>query len=228
MDLEIIPFGNSRIVQNMDQRPSQPQPQHGTVICQHGEAECDANSWQQCAVDQYPPPSYIEFFDCLEDVLPMGHREEPFDESIFQKCASTTTTTTMTPTEAAMPSGSSTLPLIRGGRREEEEDHLGNNGFMSDGMDFAKLKACHDDPDMAWRLQVKYASMTPADHTSVPWVLIDHQYVDVEQEDFFQKVCQSYMSKGGSHPACASSRTEESTRVVKDDSFVEHQRSFPS
>ena len=135
----------------------------------------------------------------------MGHREEPFVESIFQTCVSTTTT------QATVPSASSTFPSIRGGRRKVQDDPLRNNNeerFLSDGtMDFATLKACHDDPDVAWKLQVKYASLTPADHTSVPWVLIDHQYVDVEQEDFFQKVCQSYMSKGGSHPACASSRT---------------------
>ena len=196
IDLEIIPFGNSRIVPDVVDQKQQQQQQQRRVLCQHGEAECDANSWQQCAVDQYPATSYIDFFDCLEDILPMGHREEPFDESIFEKCASTTTTTTTT-------SSSSTTPSIRGGRRDEEQRRQ-QEEILSDGMDFAELKACHDNPIMAWELQVKYSSMTPADHTSVPWVLVDHQYVDVEKEDFFQKVCQSYMYKGGSHPACAS------------------------
>ena len=78
VDLHIIAFGNSRI--DFEKK---------VVSCQHGEAECDANVWQECAVENYGADSYIDFFDCLEDTLPMGHRDEPFDEFVFQKCTTT-------------------------------------------------------------------------------------------------------------------------------------------
>lgn len=164
MDLEVIPFGNSKIVER----------DHTTVVsCQHGEAECDANLWQQCAVEHYPALVYMDFFECLEGVLPMGHREEPFEESVFSGCAAASTTTTNIP-----------IPW--------------------ESLDFGVLKACHDDPITALEMQTKYAKMTPSDHTFVPWVLVDHQFVDVDTVDFFQTVCQSYTSQGGSHPACSS------------------------
>jgi interferon gamma-inducible protein 30 len=76
IDLQIVPFGNARL--DTDQQ---------TVKCQHGEAECDANTWEQCAVEQYPPPTYLEFIGCLETSIPMGYSDEIFDESIFQDCA---------------------------------------------------------------------------------------------------------------------------------------------
>jgi hypothetical protein len=191
MDLNVIPFGNSKI-----------DVEHETVTCQHGEAECDANIWQECAVDQYPAPIYMEFFECLEGVLPMGHRDEPFDESIFAECAaSTTTSTTTTSTSRTLFSvpGVKSSSVLRRRRPKTREESRG-------GMDFGKLKACHDDPRMAWEIQVKYAAMTPANHQFVPWVLVDHQFVDVDKEDLLQKVCQAYISKGGPHPACASEK----------------------
>lgn len=167
IDLSVVPFGNSRI--DYDTK---------IVSCQHGEAECDANIWQECAVDQYPPPIYMDFFECLEKVLPMGHQDEPFEEEVFEKCSLSKRPVATTQSDAAT-------------------------------MDFAKLKSCHDDPEKAWNLQAKYAKMTPTNHQFVPWVLVDHQYVDVDKEDFLQKVCQAYTSRGGSHPGCASSEEEK-------------------
>jgi len=77
INLHIVPFGNSQIDKSKH-----------TVKCQHGNAERDANSWQQCAVEKYDADAYLPFFACLEDALPMGSREEPYEEAIFQKCAS--------------------------------------------------------------------------------------------------------------------------------------------
>jgi interferon gamma-inducible protein 30 len=76
VDLEIIPFGNAHL-DELNQE----------VICQHGVAECDANTWEQCAVEMYAAPTYVEFIGCLEKVLPMGSRDTPFPESTFSNCA---------------------------------------------------------------------------------------------------------------------------------------------
>jgi interferon gamma-inducible protein 30 len=78
IDLEVVPFGNAKIT-NATSREME---------CQHGPAECDANSFEQCAADIYPYASrYLPFVDCLYRALPMGHREALFDRSIFAKCA---------------------------------------------------------------------------------------------------------------------------------------------
>jgi hypothetical protein len=177
VDLQVIPFGNSRI--DFDSK---------TVTCQHGEAECDANIWEQCAVEQTSPEVYVDFFDCLEDVLPMGHKDDPFEESVFQQCAAAATKGKAIDAknqQAGLRATTNTLEAIV-------------------AMDFAKLKECHDDPATAWSMQAKYSKLTPPDHKFVPWVLVDHQFIDVDQQDFFQQVCRAYMAKGGSHPACAS------------------------
>ena len=75
IDLEIVSFGNAEIV-------------NGTqVICQHGEAECDANLYQECASALFPSSLYISFYACLFDQLPMGHSDERFGRSVFRECA---------------------------------------------------------------------------------------------------------------------------------------------
>mmetsp|Transcript_21137 Transcript_21137/g.34025 ORF Transcript_21137/g.34025 Transcript_21137/m.34025 type:complete len:161 (-) Transcript_21137:44-526(-) len=76
MDLHLYPFGNTKL-----DKDSQ------TVTCQHGEAECDANGWEQCAVEQSSPRVYLEFIHCLEQKLPMGHADELFPTSWFLDCA---------------------------------------------------------------------------------------------------------------------------------------------
>jgi interferon gamma-inducible protein 30 len=77
MDLKIVVFGNARIDLTAK-----------TLQCQHGEAECDANSYDQCAVDIYPyPDRYLPYLTCLFNSLPMGRRSEPFPEAVFASCA---------------------------------------------------------------------------------------------------------------------------------------------
>lgn len=200
MDLQVVPFGNSRI--DFEAK---------TVTCQHGEAECDANIWEQCAVEQGLPEVYVNFFDCLEDVLPMGHKDDPFEESIFEQCASLAAAPAI---ELKSPDTTKQQPCslrATGTRTCTSTVPTSNLPALVQPMvatttsiDFGKLKACHDDPATAWSMQVKYSKLTPPEHKFVPWVLVDHQFIDVDQQDFFQQVCHAYMARGGSHPACAS------------------------
>jgi interferon gamma-inducible protein 30 len=77
MDLKIVVFGNARIDLTAK-----------TLQCQHGEAECDANSYDQCAVDMYPyPDRYLPYLTCLFNSLPMGKHIEPFSKAVFASCA---------------------------------------------------------------------------------------------------------------------------------------------
>ena len=79
IDLKFVPFGNAQL-----DKESQ------AVSCQHGEGECDANTWEQCAVEQSDPTVYIEFLNCLETKLPMGHADDHFPSSLFMDCATNT------------------------------------------------------------------------------------------------------------------------------------------
>ena len=77
MDLEVVVFGNAQL--HTDRR---------TVTCQHGEAECDANVYEQCAINNFVYPSrYLPFLACLFENLPMGHAETAYDASYFAQCA---------------------------------------------------------------------------------------------------------------------------------------------
>jgi interferon gamma-inducible protein 30 len=77
MDLKIVVFGNARIDLT-----------NKTLQCQHGEAECDANTYDQCAVDIYPyPDRYLPYLTCLFNSLPMGRRSKPFSKAVFASCA---------------------------------------------------------------------------------------------------------------------------------------------
>jgi interferon gamma-inducible protein 30 len=76
VDLQIVPFGNSKLLLEKQK-----------VECQHGEGECDANSWEQCAVQAYDPPTYLTLIGCLETSLPMGTHNEPYDDEFFHDCA---------------------------------------------------------------------------------------------------------------------------------------------
>ena len=154
--LEWVPFGNAKI-SDADH----------TLECQHGAAECDANSWEQCAVHVYhdKPKVYLNMLKCLETALPMGHQDEPFDESIFHKCV----------------------------------------GCCDD---FTKLKECHDNPMLAWQLQLQASQATPDDHQYVPWVVVNGNFFDVETDDLLQVICKEYTAGGGSHPSCDDTNTE--------------------
>jgi len=43
----------------------------GTLLCQHGQAECVNNAFEQCAKSLYPDPAvYMEYVYCLEGNYP--------------------------------------------------------------------------------------------------------------------------------------------------------------
>jgi interferon gamma-inducible protein 30 len=76
MDLQVVPFGNAQIENNK------------TITCQHGLAECDANTWEQCMIHSFPQPKqYLPMLSCLEDTLPMGFRATAFPIALFETCA---------------------------------------------------------------------------------------------------------------------------------------------
>lgn len=83
MTLQIIPFGNARFI------ASDEDPNKMILECQHGEAECDANSYEQCvALALYPyPQRYLPFLHCLYDVLSPGYSDEKIDRSLVATCA---------------------------------------------------------------------------------------------------------------------------------------------
>ena len=77
MDLHVVPFGNSEIDLVIKQ-----------VTCQHGPAECDANTYEQCATHVYPYASrYLPFLYCLDNSLTMGYSDELIPRHIFAECA---------------------------------------------------------------------------------------------------------------------------------------------
>lgn len=77
MDLKVFPFGNAELSASAK-----------TVTCQHGLAECDANSFEQCAIHIYPyAPRYLPFLFCLDTSLPMGYSDDIFPRSVFADCA---------------------------------------------------------------------------------------------------------------------------------------------
>jgi hypothetical protein len=44
---------------------------------------------------------------------------------------------------------------------------------------------------------------TPSDHQYVPWIVIDGDHLDAEEQDKFKiEICKAFVAKGGSHPAC--------------------------
>ena len=155
INLSIVLFGNSRLDEGTR-----------TVTCQHGEAECDANVWERCAVEYEDASVYVWFIGCLKTSLPMGLRWEVTDESVFRNCTE-------------------------------------SSSFLSASVDFRKLKECHDDPALRYRLQVKHAKLTP-EHDYVPLVLIDGKKFDVDSQDLIENICNIYTANSGYHPSCVS------------------------
>jgi interferon gamma-inducible protein 30 len=152
MDVKVVVFGNARI-----------DLANKTLQCQHGEAECDVNSYDQCAVDMYPyPDRYLPYMTCLFNSLPMGRQSEPFSKAVFASCA------------------------------------------RHAALDAHALQQCRDDPERVWELQKQAAAMNPSELNHVPWVELNGEYMDLEQ-DLLASVCQLYTESGGSHPACGSS-----------------------
>ena len=83
MDLQVVPFGNAEYV------PKKDGSKNLVLKCQHGEAECDANSFEQCvALMLYPyAPRYLPFLQCLNEQLPTGYSDEDLDRNIYSGCA---------------------------------------------------------------------------------------------------------------------------------------------
>ncbi|GMI58164.1 hypothetical protein TeGR_g12617 [Tetraparma gracilis] len=56
LNIVYVPYGNAQI--DMDNK---------VVTCQHGDTECDLNTYEQCAIDVYPAAAdYLPFIACLE------------------------------------------------------------------------------------------------------------------------------------------------------------------
>ena len=156
MDLQIVPFGNAHIADENDPTSLQ---------CQHDAAECDANSYQQCAATLYPTASrYLPFIACCYQNLKMGAVHKLFPTALFADCA----------------------------RRS--------------ALDWASIQQCHDDDDLAWQLQLDAFHATPADHEYVPWIVIDGEHYEMEDDEtdaFLKAICAAYLAKGGHHSACS-------------------------
>jgi len=69
VNLTLVPFGNAKLSGNK-------------VTCQHGEQECQGNSWEQCAISEYPDAAdYFPFYLCMEKAADKMLNQ-------VQKCAS--------------------------------------------------------------------------------------------------------------------------------------------
>jgi Gamma interferon inducible lysosomal thiol reductase (GILT) len=212
VDLELVVFGNAHIVHEPWRVGSRAHALHDShpnkgITCQHGPAECDANSYEQCAmyVSKQKPPEQEEedepehephddddpavrslaYVACLFTDLDMGYRQEPFDPQLFASCA--------------------------------------RSSFVDDPATAAfRIRACHDDPALSSALQKEAAVKTPKDRTHVPWILIDGQHTydffdEADDDDdrsgapsyrkLVHAICRAYWeSSGGSSsplpPAC--------------------------
>lgn len=164
IDLQVIPFGNAEYI------PDEQDASKMNLACQHGAAECDANSYEQCvSLLLYPyPQRYLPFIHCLYDELPMGYSDELFDRSIFAECA------------------------------------------RHSALDWNAISECHDNDLQSSALQQIAFALTPSYHEYVPWIEVNGEHVEIEDDDSFLKaVCSAYAENGGSHPACDDVFAEE-------------------
>ena len=78
MKITVIPFGNAQIDETSE-----------TVQCQHGGGECDANTYELCAIALTAGhvDDYLPFLVCNAQALPSGFRAGPFPPAFFEKCA---------------------------------------------------------------------------------------------------------------------------------------------
>lgn len=210
VQLEMVVFGNARIVGGRAAGKGEVE-----VECQHGPAECDANSYEQCAIhlakqkkeekqeqerphkgqglqlqfqgasNDDPADESLAYVACLFTDLDMGYRDHPFGAQVFASCA-------------------------RSAFGGDDDDDGGG------GMAF-RIRACHDDPALAATLQTRAAKATPKDHTHVPWILIngEHTYDPLDDNDddngpdddssnappyakLVRAICRAYEESGGS------------------------------
>jgi Gamma interferon inducible lysosomal thiol reductase (GILT) len=215
VDLELVVFGNAHLLGDDDDNKPWRVRSAGLyasqrakgITCQHGPAECDANSYEQCAIhlsmqqqlqqqdedepehDQHdgddPAVRSLAYVACLFTDLDMGYRQEPFDPQLFASCA--------------------------------------RSSFKDDPTTAAfRIRACHDDPALSSTLQREAATATPKDHTHVPWILINGKHMcdffdEADDDDdrsggpsymkLVQAICRAYEASAGSSssplpPAC--------------------------
>lgn len=80
-DLSLVPFGKAQIDLTKKE-----------IRCQHGEGECDANSYEQCTIFTYQNKSlHLPMIGCLMKSLPSGTTEVPIKTSYFSTCAASST-----------------------------------------------------------------------------------------------------------------------------------------
>mmetsp|Transcript_155 Transcript_155/g.505 ORF Transcript_155/g.505 Transcript_155/m.505 type:complete len:165 (-) Transcript_155:334-828(-) len=73
MNVTLVPFGNAKY-------------NGGVLTCQHGPNECTANSYEQCAIDEYPAfKVHYPYFTCLESAFLKGTEDIAATSA---KCAS--------------------------------------------------------------------------------------------------------------------------------------------
>lgn len=154
MNVTLVPFGNSRFTAL------------GKLECQHGEDECKADSWEQCAITLYPKfEQHWPFYLCIEEAS--------------KSCG-----------EGA---GTCVLGKIEG-------------CATSSGLDYSKLSACTGNKAEAKRLQHEFAKMTPADHSYVPWVVVDGK-LSKNSDKLIQQVCKAY--KGTKPAGCKKAEAQQ-------------------
>ena len=140
VNLTAVPYGNAQIDTTTQ-----------TVTCQHGEAECSANIYEQCGIalnpDQVPivvlttptplltlpispqtQAAWFPFYNCVEEAA--GGEGGEVTEDDVQTCATTA------------------------------------------GVDGDAIVACHDDPAQAYAMQLAASEATDPDHQYTPWVVV--------------------------------------------------------
>jgi len=155
--LHIIPFGNAHL-----------DTERRELTCQHGPSECDANSYEQCAIWTYPDPEdHVRLVLCLAGVAAEDLKAE-LASHVRRCCAET-------------------------------------------GLDFDPIARCHGDETLSWSLQLSNRDLTPLDHTYVPWVVMDGDVLDINEDDFVTEICRKYASLGGGDMpvACTVFREEQ-------------------
>ena len=156
MNVTLVPFGNARYV--------------GTKLeCQHGEDECKANSWEQCAISLYPEFSkHWPFYLCIEQSeKSCGEGAGPCVLKHTKSCAE------------------------------------------SAGLDYSSLKACVDSPTESAALQEAAYKATPADHSYVPWVVVNGK-LSADSDELLKEVCKAY--KGTKPSACKKALEDEEAK----------------
>lgn len=68
-------------------------------------------------------------------------------------------------------------------------------------LDISKIEACVGDKKRAADLQQKFSKMTPADHTYVPWIVVDGTLSKSQGDKLAAEVCKAY--KGTKPAGCA-------------------------